>query len=181
VHLDRPEVLERLRAVLEGFSAVGSVPAMFILMGDFCSRPFGQHTDDRAAFQGHFDALADLLASFPEVATRTQFVLVPGPGDPGATKTLPTSPLPASFCGRLLDAERLPHVTLATNPCRIRFFTQEIVVFRHELTTRLRRRAVVPPVPVTTDAKDHVSDAAVHAGALSSMVVMVMAREWGSA
>jgi DNA polymerase epsilon subunit 2 len=156
LHLDKPECLDRLRTVLDTFAGAGTIPAMFILMGDFCSRPFGQHAGDRAAYQANFDALADLLASFPDVATHTQFVLVPGPGDPGATKTLPSSPLPASFCRKLLNKQLLPRLTLATNPARIRFFTQEIVVFRHELCTRLRRRAVVPPFPAETDVFEHV-------------------------
>jgi hypothetical protein len=37
------------------------------------------------------------------------------------------------------------HVTLATNPCRIRYWTQEIVVFRFDSVSRLRRHCVVRP------------------------------------
>lgn len=39
-----------------------------------------------------------------------------------------------------------PSFTFTTNPCRIRFFTREIVVFRGEVSTRLRKRALLPPV-----------------------------------
>jgi hypothetical protein len=61
VHLDRPEVLAGLRHMLTGLARADSVPAMFVLMGGFASRPFGRHPGDRALYTAGFEALAALL------------------------------------------------------------------------------------------------------------------------
>ena len=39
VWLDRAATFRRLRAVFEGFDSLDAAPAMFVLMGDFCSKP----------------------------------------------------------------------------------------------------------------------------------------------
>jgi hypothetical protein len=140
VHLDVPAVLEGLSRLLGGYVAAGAIPALIVLMGDFCSHPFGQHAGDRDGYRARFDALADLLAGFPELVGNTAIVLVPGPNDPGTCGALPRPPIPAFFASKLLrgaaaataaaaaggggGGPSLPSVTLMSNPCRIRFFTQ---------------------------------------------------------
>lgn len=154
VHLDKPSVLEGIRRMLEGFRSTGTVPLMICFMGNFGSRPYGHHQDDRHTYKAGFDALADILCSYPEISQSCTYVLVPGPHDPGSAPILPRCGLPRTLCTSLVDnAEMLPKVILTTNPCRIRFFTQELVLFRHELSLRLRRRAVVPPHPKPTLAE----------------------------
>ena len=166
VHLDSPHVMAALRRVLAGFAAAPVIPALFILMGNFTSRPFGERGGgggggqgyDRAAFVGYFDGLATLLAGYPEVTSRTRFVLIPGPRDPGsASGLLPRPPVPSAFCRRLLDPSVVPNVTLGTNPCRVRFLGQELVLFRGEVTTPLQRRSVMPlnPPPPEKAATEH--------------------------
>ena len=46
----------------------GAVPSMFILIGNFCSKPFGQHDDDRDTFVRNLDALGSMIASHPSLA-----------------------------------------------------------------------------------------------------------------
>lgn len=148
VHLDKPIVLDRLRRVLLGYGAADVVPAAFVLIGEFSSTAFGQHAGDRATFQRHFESLASLLCEpgVREVAQRTDFVLVPGARDPGGgAGVLPRPPIPASFAGRLADRDVIPRLHLASNPCRLRYYGHEIVVYRGDATLALRRRAVVPP------------------------------------
>jgi DNA polymerase epsilon subunit 2 len=58
----------------------------------------------------------------------SQFVFVPGPNDPGLGHILPQTALPSYFTGELQAV--LPSAVFATNPCRIRYYTREIVVFR---------------------------------------------------
>ena len=41
---------------------------MFILIGNFCSKPFGQHDDDRDTFVRNLDALGSMIASHPSLA-----------------------------------------------------------------------------------------------------------------
>jgi hypothetical protein len=164
IYLDVPDTMVALRKMFEGFDSCGTVPAMFVFMGNFCSSPFGQHPGDRDAFRKRFDDLADLICAFDSIASGSQFVLIPGPNDPGAARILPRQSLPPFFCERLLDKHLIPHLTLATNPCRIRYFTQEIVFFRNDVSNRLQRRAIVPPQPTETDVQEHVSGSACYTG-----------------
>lgn len=144
---DSPPVLANLRTVLSGFSSANSIPSVFVLMGNFSSRPFGAQSSDAAAFRSGMDALAAVLTDFPEIAAVSHFVLVPGAGDPGSAPVLPRPALPNSLCKLLLDTEKLPRVTLATNPCRLRFFTQEITIFCGDVSTRLHRASAISPDP----------------------------------
>jgi DNA polymerase epsilon subunit 2 len=113
-------------------------------------RSCAPRSGDALAFRAAMDALAALLAEFPEVAAAAHFVLVPGPGDPGAAPVLPRPALPAALCGALLRRADM-RVTLASNPCRLRFFTQEVLVFRGDVTTRLTRASALAPLVCAGD------------------------------
>lgn len=65
-------------------------------------------------------------------------VLVPGPRDAGYAGVLPQPPLLAPIVAAL--RERLPLVVLASNPCRIRYCSQEVVVFRYDLQLEMLRQ-----------------------------------------
>ena len=41
VFLDQPEVLEKLGRVFSAFEGADVPPALFVLIGEFCSTPFG--------------------------------------------------------------------------------------------------------------------------------------------
>lgn len=70
------------------------------------------------------------------------FVFVPGPADPYDVSNLilPRRPLPPSLTKAVRD--KLPKVTFASNPCRITYKSQEIVVFRDDLMSRMLRNTV---------------------------------------
>lgn len=100
----------------------------------------------------NFDALADLIASYPSITRSTHFVFVPGPLDITMNSTLPRRPLLSSFVGRL--KAKIPKVHFATNPCRIKFFDQEIVIFREDSMARMLRNIVgVKPDARSDDLK----------------------------
>lgn len=106
----------------------------------------------------HFDALADVIASYPLITRSTHFVMVPGPLDVTMNSVLPRRPLLSSFVSRMKS--RIPNVHFATNPCRIKFFEQEIVVFREDLMSRMLRNLVgVKPDVKNDDLKRYVSTA----------------------
>jgi hypothetical protein len=52
----------------------------------------------------------------------TRYVFVPGPGDSGPGDLLPRPPLPAALTGALRAA--LPSAVFASNPCRLRHYSQ---------------------------------------------------------
>ena len=181
VHLDAPTSMASLRRMLAGFAAAPVVPALFVLMGNFTSRSVDATAGDAAAVASYFDGLAALLGSFPEVATRTRFILVPGPRDPGsASGLLPRPPLPAALAGRLLDTALIPSLTLATNPVRIRFLSQELVLFRGEVTTPLLRRSVMPVAPPAPEksAAEHMIRTVIDQGHLCPLPLSVRPLYW---
>lgn len=185
VHLDEPETLAALKNMLGTYEASGSIPSMFVLMGHFSSRPFGQQPGDLRQFAHYFDALADVLAAHKTLAAETTFVLVPGPADPGlggvlpgVPGCLPRHPIPRAVAGRLLDRSVVPKLILASNPCRIRFFTKEIVLFRSEMTTRLKRRAVLVPSPRDKPSHEHMTATLVAQGTLCPLPLTVQPVYW---
>ncbi|KAG5179611.1 DNA polymerase alpha/epsilon subunit B-domain-containing protein [Tribonema minus] len=144
VHLDKPAVMEKLRVIFEGFSDMPE-PPLFVLMGDFSSAPINQTSESVAQMADKFDALGSLIAEFPALAQHANFVIVPGPNDPATIggMALPRGPIPRYFAKGLV--ERVSNVHLATSPCRLRFYTQEIVLFRDDIFKKMQRHCIVPP------------------------------------
>ncbi|KAJ3143556.1 DNA-directed DNA polymerase epsilon, subunit B [Geranomyces variabilis] len=146
VFLDQP----RLRKLFAGFSDEGVVrPLAFVLIGSFVSTPYIFDGASAAAYKDCWNGLADLLSDYRDLAQTSHFIFVPGPNDPWNANILPRPGLSRFFTERLRN--RCPRAVFASNPCRIKYCTQEIIVFREDLANRMRRNAIVahlPEVPV---------------------------------
>lgn len=88
----------------------------------------------------NFDALADLIAEFPIICQNSHFLFVPGALDPWGSSTLPRRPIPSSFTSRLRS--KVPKAHCASNPCRVKFFGLEIVIFREDLMAKMLRNLI---------------------------------------
>lgn len=66
-------------------------------------------------------------------------MFVPGPQDLCPSSMLPRRPIFRSFTQRL---ERLSKVVFLSNPCRIKFFGQEIIIFREDMMARMLRNLI---------------------------------------
>lgn len=141
VYLDSPAVMERIERMLAGYSTFDPLP-IFVFMGNFTSRPLSGGGSTKA-MMGYFEDLASVICKFPKVASDGRFVFVPGPNDPGVTGVLPRAPIPNFFTSALRS--RVRHVTLASNPCRIRYFSKELVFFRDDLVGKMRRHCLLEP------------------------------------
>ncbi|PIL37097.1 hypothetical protein GSI_00789 [Ganoderma sinense ZZ0214-1] len=141
VWLDRPDTLLGLRKMFDNCMENSFIPKVIVLCGNFTSVgiPQGNGREVRK-YQDNFEALADLIVSYPLLTRTTHFVLVPGPLDVTVNSVLPRRPIISSFVSRLKS--RVPNVHFATNPCRIKFFEQEIVIFREDLMSRILRNLV---------------------------------------
>ena len=73
----------------------------------------------------------------------SKFVFVPGPGDAGPSSVLPQPPLRKQVTAAL--REKVPCAIFASNPCRLRFYSQQVVIFRGNVQALMRRLCLVPP------------------------------------
>lgn len=97
------------------------------------------------ALAGYFEALAALLKENQRLCQEARFIFVPGPQDPGAGSTLPRAPLPSFFLKPLVKA--LHHVDFTTNPCKLRVFTQDLLLFREDILRKMLRHCLVQGKP----------------------------------
>ncbi len=139
--LDNPLTFEKLNILFTGFEECDAIPNAYILVGDFTSRPFNVYVGDSVRLiQKCFDSLSQLLARHPRTIECSQIILVPGPGDPGSG-LLPQPSLSDSMVRGI--SSRFPNVVLATNPCRLRFYEKQILIFAGRNLKRLRKSRIV--------------------------------------
>ncbi|PWU84361.1 putative DNA polymerase epsilon subunit B [Trypanosoma cruzi] len=149
VHLDQTSTVNKLVCFFKEMQNRTESELMnttLVMVGDFSSLTI--HYDDIShlpdPFEGsnRYKLLMDTLAMVitthaPSVAQHTQVVLVPGSNDvTGLLGVLPQPPIVSVFT-RTLQA-RLKKVFFAPNPCRLRFFTHEIVVTRRDFFRSLQ-------------------------------------------
>lgn len=160
--LDHPQTLVGMQKIFDNCIENEFIPQVMVLCGNFTSRSISQgNARDIQQYQGvlhrllfyfreheplvflfaeNFDALADLIAACPQINRRTHFVLVPGPLDITLNSILPRRPLLLSFVSRMRNKVKKIH--FATNPSRIKFFGQEIVIFREDTMARMLRNTI---------------------------------------
>ena len=169
LNLENPKTVRALKKVIGRYSQspVAAMPMAFILSGNF-----GQHAamagsdmSSRTVYKHLFESLASTLSEFPTVLRAARFIFVPGDQDPwasassaGAAVPLPRRAVPEVFTAAIkkafalanVEGETVPQTELGgdaawtTNPARISFFgtAHEIVIFRDDLSARLRRLSI---------------------------------------
>jgi DNA polymerase epsilon subunit 2 len=80
---------------------------------------------------------------YSRLSKQAKFVLIPGPDDAGDNVTLPRRSLPSQLTQTL--TQRVTNITFGSNPCRIKFYTQEIVLFRENLIKKMQRHVAISP------------------------------------
>uniref|UniRef100_A0A8C4XQP5 DNA polymerase epsilon subunit n=1 Tax=Falco tinnunculus TaxID=100819 RepID=A0A8C4XQP5_FALTI len=136
VWLDQAEVLEKLHTMFSGYSS--APPTCFFFCGNFSSAPYGKNQIQ--SLKGSLKALADIICEYPSIHKSSRFVFVPGPEDPGPGSILPRPPLPKNITEEF--RQLVPFSVFTTNPCRIQYCTQEIIIFREDLVNKMCRNCV---------------------------------------
>lgn len=144
--LDDPKVMAKLRVLFEGYD--NNPPVAIILMGPFLK----ESSKNYPALKTHFQELAEMINRCTFIKEHTELVIVPDIDDFGMTNILPRPPIPEAIAGIL--KRKLSRVTLATNPCRLQYCTQQIVVMRLNLVTKMCRNSLKFPESGTIE--DHV-------------------------
>jgi DNA polymerase epsilon subunit 2 len=141
IHLDKPIVLEQFRKILSGFEQNGIAP-LYVMIGSFFSKSYFKVSNGKEIMKQQFNRLADVIVDFPGQQECAKFIFVPGPQDAGSNVAMPRKTIPELLVESLKN--RVNHIAFASNPCRIRCFTQEIVVFREDLMKKMQRHLAIP-------------------------------------
>ncbi|CAH1792739.1 unnamed protein product [Owenia fusiformis] len=168
--LDNLKVFEKLRTLFTGFSE--SPPTCFVFSGNFSSTPYGStHIKE---MKDNFDTLANLILEFPSLVEHSKFIFIPGPRDPGPANILPRPSLPEVITQGF--QEKIPNSRFTSNPCRIQYCTQEIVVFREDIVTKMCRNCV--KFPDQGDVPEHFAKTIICQGHLCPLPLHVSPIYW---
>ena len=74
VHLDNANVMDKLECMFQGFEHVNPLP-VFILFGNFMSKPYNNTPDCRMEYMGCFDDLCALILKYPNIANNARFII----------------------------------------------------------------------------------------------------------
>ncbi|KAM0949149.1 putative DNA-directed DNA polymerase [Dioscorea sansibarensis] len=177
IWLDNEETMEKLAVVLDGYNTVEVVPSLFILMGNFCSRPCNLAFNSFSSLRLQFGKLGEMISANARLKEQSRFLFIPGPDDAGPSKVLPRCALPKYLTEEL--EERVPNAIFSSNPCRIKFYTQEIVLFRQDLLYRMRRSSLIPPsTEETSDPFEHLVATITHQSHLCPLPLTVQPIIW---
>ncbi|CAL8105535.1 unnamed protein product [Calicophoron daubneyi] len=168
--LDRSGCLERLSQLFGGYSSCS--PVAFVLSGNFLSPDSTGRScaERRTTLRRLFRQLITIYRNaFPDLSTASSgkfsgsvqpphLILVPGPEDPVCAPAR-LLPRPGLSIDLVQESEGRPSLNgcpnwlhLASNPCRIRLYTREIVIFRAEYTRLLVRHCI--HLPTLTDLSE---------------------------
>ncbi|KAF7656627.1 hypothetical protein LDENG_00038700 [Lucifuga dentata] len=139
VWLDSVEVMEKLHVMFSGYAAMP--PTCFVFCGNFSSAPYGK--TQNKSLKESLKLLADAICTYPSIHSSSRFVFVPGPEDPGPGTILPRPPLADHIIEEF--RQRVPSSVFTTNPCRIQYCSQEIVIIREDLVNKMCRNCVRLP------------------------------------
>lgn len=168
MNLDQPRTLQAVKKILSGYAnePEGATPLCFVFTGNFTQHAVMARggSGGSVEYKEYFDSLAAVLAEFPMLLTSATFVFVPGDNDgwasafsAGAATPLPRKSVPDLFTSRVRrtfanannEVGKKEHgsggeAVFTSNPSRLSLFgpSHEIVLFRDDITARLRRSAV---------------------------------------
>ncbi|KAK8131468.1 DNA polymerase epsilon subunit [Apiospora sp. TS-2023a] len=165
-NLDQPRALQALHKILTIYSTEpeGTSPMTFVLTGNFTQHAImagGGASGGSVEYKEYFDSLASVMSEFPTLLQSSTFVFVPGDNDgwassfsSGAAVPLPRKAVPEMFTSRIRRAiasanseggvKHGGEAIWTTNPARLSVFgpAHEMVLFRDDMSARLRRTAV---------------------------------------
>ncbi|NWT15142.1 DPOE2 polymerase, partial [Vireo altiloquus] len=171
VWLDQAEVLRSLPTQFSGYSS--APPTCFFFCGNFSSVPYGKNQIQ--SLKGSLKALADMICEYPSIHKSSRFVFVPGPEDPGPGSVLPRPPLAENITQEF--RQLVPFSVFTTNPCRIQYCTQEIIIFREDLVSKMCRNCVRFPSS-NMDIPNHLAKTILAQGHLTPLPLHVSPVFW---
>nr|GLL35369.1 DNA polymerase epsilon subunit B [Ipomoea trifida] len=178
IWLDNEEkTMRNVEIVLSGYENVEVVPSLFVFMGNFCSHPCNLSFKSFSSLRSQFGKLGELIASHQRLKEHSRFLFIPGPDDVGPSTVLPRCCLPKYITEEL--QKNIPTAIFSSNPCRVKFYTQEIVFFRQDLLYRMRRSCLMAPsTEETSDPFEHLVATITHQSHLCPLPLTVQPVIW---
>lgn len=139
VWLDCARTMCQLNTCLERCERSQIVPTAFVFMGPFLSTRL-MAAQSIALLARSFRALAEMIAKLPTIVKTSRFIFMPSMEDPLGVDLLPRFELPRELLQPLVD-EGIDCI-MASNPCRLYFFSKELVLFRHDLSRALKQNCL---------------------------------------
>lgn len=174
VWFDNLKVISKLKTLFSGFN--DCPPIAIVFLGEFLSCPYGyEHSTQLKAALSN---LSDILYPYTKLRQECKFIFVPGRGDPVAPNILPRPAIPNSITKDIRD-KLGDSVIFTSNPCRIQYCTQEIVVIRQDLVTKMCRNSI--HFPETGDIPDHLTKTLLSQCTLSPLSLGVQPVYWKNA
>ncbi|KAJ1554511.1 DNA polymerase epsilon subunit 2, partial [Nowakowskiella sp. JEL0078] len=177
VWLDVPEVLAKLRILFEGYSNA-IIPLAFIFFGNFTSGNSGCGAMGMKKIQECFSTFADLICEFPSLLNHSQFIFIPGPSDPFVSEILPRPSIPNRLTERIRS--KVPNSRFLSNPARLKYCSQEIVLFREDIVKKMRRNCILKPdLEQEGEIKRHLVKTIIDQGHLVPLTPNTQPTYWG--
>lgn len=154
------------------------IPLAIVFFGSFTSAQSLTSPTFSVSYKASLDGLAALLSDFPTIMANTTLIFVPGDADPwsssvslGGSSLLPQRSIPELFTSRIRrtmnnmnnetrrkEDETPGEVVFTSNPARVSIFgpSEEIVLFRDDITGRIKRNSIIFPnlTSQETDARE---------------------------
>ncbi|CAG9540657.1 unnamed protein product [Cercopithifilaria johnstoni] len=170
VWLDDSRILNAIKELI--FAFTDSQLLAFIICGNFCSQ-VGTADAYHLIYDG-FRRLAAILQKDIFANRNVHFIFIPGPDDPSLNSILPRPPLPFQLFELMRD---VPNCSFASNPCRIQYTNQEIVIMRHDLVEKMCRNSIHMP-STTADIPEHFCYTIASVGHLSPLPLHISPVIW---
>ncbi len=150
IYLDKPIVLEQFRKILSGFEQNGLSP-LYVMIGSFFSKSYFKVNNGKEIMKQQFHRLGEVISEFPGQQEYAKFIFIPGPLDAGCNVAVPRKGIPEQLVESLKS--KVKHIAFASNPSKIRCYTQEIVIYREDLLKKMQRHLAIP-LSYETDVGD---------------------------
>ncbi|CCD26923.1 DNA polymerase epsilon noncatalytic subunit NDAI_0J00310 [Naumovozyma dairenensis CBS 421] len=152
--LDELTTLEALRKVFDKIN--DDPPTIIIFQGSFTSIPIhasmtSRNISSTTQYKNNFDLLANLLSNYENIINECTLIFIPGVNDPwgsmvslGATGPIPQNKIPSYFINRMNRICK--NIIWGSNPTRILYLSQEIVIMRDDMADRFKRNSITFPM-----------------------------------
>lgn len=164
IFLDKLNTFDGLKATFEKLNQ--DPPIAIIFNGSFVSVPVhpaltSKNISATVSYKSNFDSLSTLLSNYENLINETHMIFIPGPNDPwtsmvslGTTSQWPQRRIPPSFTNKMNRICKNIH--WGSNPLRIAYLSQEIVVARDDVSGRFKRHNIIFPTVEEENYKENI-------------------------